>query len=120
METSESKPSFHDPLFLTAWGAGNPIADPYRKSAAEEARAKGFGTLTTMSPMFEAVDANGVWQDGKWQVVFVRKLALSEKERIQLKSGGTVNVAFAVWDGAEGDRNGQKMVSIWNELVLEK
>ncbi|MBI4368106.1 MAG: c-type cytochrome, partial [Candidatus Omnitrophica bacterium] len=119
-ETSESKTSFHDPLFLTAWGAGNPIADPDRKSAAEEARAKGFGTLTTMSPMLEAVDANGVWQDGKWQVVFVRKLVPSEKERIQLKPGGTVNVAFAIWDGGEGDRNGQKMVSIWNELVLEE
>ena len=119
-EASQSRTSFHDPLFLTAWGAGNPLADPERKLAAEEAQAKGFGTLTTTRPPLEQVDAQGVWTDGRWSVVFHRALRPSDKGRIQLKPGAGVSIAFAVWDGAEGDRNGQKMVSIWNELVLEQ
>jgi hypothetical protein len=28
-------------------------------------------------------------------------------------------VAFAVWDGAAGDRDGLKSVTIWHELALE-
>jgi hypothetical protein len=31
-----------------------------------------------------------------------------------------VSVAFALWDGAARDRNGQKLVSIWHDLTLEK
>jgi hypothetical protein len=29
-------------------------------------------------------------------------------------------VAFAVWDGAQGDRDGQKSVSVWLRLEIEK
>jgi hypothetical protein len=29
-----------------------------------------------------------------------------------------VPVAFAVWNGSAGDRDGKKSVSIWQELVI--
>jgi hypothetical protein len=28
-----------------------------------------------------------------------------------------VTIAFALWDGAARDRNGQKLVSIWHDLA---
>ncbi len=34
-----------DSTFVTAWGAGNIVADPTRKSPVEDLRAQGFGTL---------------------------------------------------------------------------
>ncbi|MBI1976911.1 MAG: c-type cytochrome [Candidatus Omnitrophica bacterium] len=89
------------------------------KEMAEEAMAKGLGTLTRQRPSAEKVQAKGVWHDGKWEVVFSRPLGSSEQGALQLNPGETISAAFAVWDGAKSDRNGQKMVSIWNELKLE-
>jgi hypothetical protein len=31
-----------------------------------------------------------------------------------------VNVAFAVWNGSQMDRNGQKSVTIWHRLKFEE
>jgi hypothetical protein len=33
--------------------------------------------------------------------------------------GERVSAAFALWDGAARDRNGQKLVSIWHDLRLD-
>ncbi|MBI1870316.1 MAG: c-type cytochrome [Chlamydiae bacterium] len=117
-ETKDSKTKFHDPHFITGWGAGNPLSNPAPEVAAEEARAQGAGTLTTMRPQLEKVDAKGVWSDGTWQVVFKRKLETQEKERLQFEPGVSFSFAFAIWDGSEKDRNGQKMISIWNDLEI--
>jgi hypothetical protein len=43
----------------------------------------------------------------------------SPDDGIGLVAGQTAAVAFAVWDGEHRDRNGQKQVSIWQDLVLE-
>lgn len=119
-EVSESNTADHDKLFLTGQEAGNIFSNLSRGIPAEEAQANGFSTLTTMHPQIDQVDANGLWKDGSWTVVIKRKLKTEDKERISFSPGGSVNIAFAVWDGKYRDRNGQKMVSIWNELVLEK
>lgn len=118
-ETRESKIMFHDSLYITAWGAGNPLSNPEHSEASEEGRAQGLGTLTHMRPNVEKVDAKGVWKEGQWQVVFSRSLSAQDKERLQFKPGTSLKIAFAIWDGNNQDRNGQKMVSIWNELNLE-
>ncbi len=118
-EIAHSKTEDHDRLYLTGQEAGNIFSDINRSASAEEAKAKGFGSLTTMHPMFDKVAANGVWRDGAWTVVFKRNLKPGEEERIHFVPG-SFNIAFAVWDGAHRDRNGQKMVSIWNELIVEK
>jgi len=34
--------------------------------------------------------------------------------------GQTVRVAFAVWNGHAGDRDGKKSVTIWQGLVIAK
>jgi hypothetical protein len=31
----------------------------------------------------------------------------------------SASIAFALWDGAVHDRNGQKQVSIWHDLKVE-
>ena len=117
-EVSQSKTKFHDPAFVTGWGAGNPLSNPENSSAAEEAISKGFSSLTTQMPKMEKIDAKGVWQDGRWQVVFIRSLNAQEKDALTFLSGKSLSIAFALWDGNGKDRNGQKMVSIWNTLIL--
>ncbi|MBI4352682.1 MAG: c-type cytochrome [Candidatus Omnitrophica bacterium] len=117
-EAAESKTRFHDPQFLSGWGSGNPLSDPGKKSAGEEALSKGFGTLTTQLPRSGPIEVNGIWKEGKWQVVFSRALKTGESS-LELERRKPLQAAFAVWDGAHRDRNGQKAVSVWNELVLE-
>ncbi|MBI3454765.1 MAG: c-type cytochrome [Candidatus Rokubacteria bacterium] len=108
-----------DPTFVTGWGAGNIVADPLRQSAAEDLAAQGFGTLKARPRIDQAVDARGVYGTGTYRVVFHRALAGRGERAVSLAPGQTVPVAFAVWNGSAGDRDGKKSVTIWQELRLE-
>lgn len=118
-EVSASDSRFHDPLYMSAWGASNPLAYSEKKSSLEEAQAQGLGTLTSKKHQTPPGEASGLWRDGTWQLVFLREMSAGESKDIRFAPGDGVNAAFAVWDGSATDRDGQKNVSIWNELVLE-
>jgi len=54
--------------------------------------------------------------------VLSRPLAVANQkgETVQLAAGGSTKVAFAVWEGASGERAGIKAFSKqWRELTLE-
>jgi DMSO reductase family type II enzyme heme b subunit len=106
------------PLFATAWGAGNIVADPTRRAAVEDLRAEGFGTLRARPLPDQAVMAQGSWQIGTYRVVLRRSLKGRGAEAVRLRPGRTLPVAFAVWNGAAGDRDGKKSVTIWQDLEL--
>jgi mono/diheme cytochrome c family protein len=108
-----------DPTYVTAWGAGNIVADPTRRSAAEDLMAQGFGTLRARPKSDQNVDATGVYATGSYRVVLRRSLQGLGPESVALKPGESVPVAFAVWNGSAGDRDGKKSVTIWQELVIE-
>jgi hypothetical protein len=38
---------------------------------------------------------------------------------VDFNKSESIPLAFAVWNGSENDRNGQKMVSTWYELELK-
>jgi DMSO reductase family type II enzyme heme b subunit len=38
---------------------------------------------------------------------------------VNFKKDKSSPIAFAIWNGSEKDRNGQKMVSTWYELELK-
>ncbi|MCH7505029.1 c-type cytochrome [PVC group bacterium] len=115
-ELSQSKTELHATEYLTGHKAGNPLSDPKRKTAVEIARAKGFGTLTPMNLKKENVLVKGSWKDGVWHVVFIRDL--KSGEGVEFSPQKKLSIAFAAWDGEEKDRNGQKVVSSWNRLLL--
>ncbi|HEX5270390.1 MAG TPA: ethylbenzene dehydrogenase-related protein [Gemmataceae bacterium] len=108
------------PGFLTAHDAGNQLADPARPLSASNLGAQGFGTLTMRPRASQVVAARAAWQDGRRAVVLRRPLDPGEGNGVALAPGDNVSVAFALWDGAARDRNGQKLVSIWHDLRLEK
>jgi mono/diheme cytochrome c family protein len=109
-----------DPSFVTAWGAGNIVADPTRRSAAEDLTAQGFGTLRAHPVRDQAVTAMGVYSTGSYRVQFVRPFTGGGDTAVQLEPGLRVPIAFAVWNGSAGDRDGKKSVTIWQELLLER
>jgi mono/diheme cytochrome c family protein len=108
-----------DPRFVTGWGAGNIVSDPTRASAAEDLVSQGFGTLRARPSTDRTVAARGVYGTGTYRVAFGRQLQGAGERGVSLAPGQTVSVAFAIWNGSAGDRDGKKSVTIWQELVLE-
>jgi mono/diheme cytochrome c family protein len=111
--------------FLTARKAGNLRSDPSRDFTASNLHAQGFGSATMRPRAAQLVRAHGSYTgkeggpDGRWTVVFRRPLEVPEGAGIRLAAGDRLSAAFALWDGAARDRNGQKLVSIWHDLQLE-
>jgi mono/diheme cytochrome c family protein len=110
----------HNPTYLTGWGAGNLLSNPSRSSSVEDLNALGFGTLTSQPSDDQNVRGKGIWQGGKWRVVFVRGMKSPSDRDAQFLPGQSLPVAFAIWDGAQGDRDGQKAVSLWQHLRVEE
>jgi hypothetical protein len=87
------------------------MSNPERASSVEVAGAKGQGSLTTALPKAQAVRGSGSWDRGIW--------TLEMRTGMAAEGCKGLSIAFAVWDGASNDRNGQKSVSIWHRLDLE-
>lgn len=80
----------------------------------QELRAAGAGTTTRVQNA--SVEANATYRDDRWHVVFERNLTAESDQRTDLTVGEDVNVAFAVWNGSNGERAGRKAVSDWQYL----
>jgi len=109
---------YTDQNYLPALQAGNQFAALTHSSPVEDLIAGGFGTLTSQPVAQQNVQGFGAWKDGRWQVIFSRDLASSETDDVSFLPGKTYSVAFAVWDGANEERNGQKSTSQWVSLQL--
>jgi mono/diheme cytochrome c family protein len=109
-----------DKTYLTGWAAGNLRSDPTRGVAASNLQAKGFGTLTLLPKVSQIVNGKGEWSNGHWTVVLRRSLDVKAEEGIKLAAGDKLSIAFALWDGTARDRDGQKLVSIWHDVELQK
>jgi hypothetical protein len=106
---------------LPARAAGNQIVPADARSGGSSFQAGGLGTLTFRLPRNQLVEAHGTWKDGRWTVVMKRWLAFtSPNDGVSLAPGDRASVAFAVWDGGHRDLNGQKLITIWQDLQLEK
>ncbi len=105
--------------FLTGTTAGNPRSAASHPSSVEDLNAIGFGTLTPQTPAGQNVHGASEHRDGTWRVVMSRQLSDGDPNDAVLQPGAPAAVvAFAVWDGSNGDRNGQKAVSSWLALTL--
>jgi len=105
--------------FSTARAAGNLHARADEPAPASNLVAQGPGSVTFRPRSSQLVTTKATWSAGRWVVEFQRPLALDRAGGISLKPGHDYSVAFALWDGAARDRNGQKQVSIWHDLRIE-
>jgi len=93
------RPDFERPKNVTAAGLGT--TEIYEKSV---------------------ISSKSEWVNGVWKVVIARALKVPQeaKDAVQLSPGQTTKVAFAIWEGSNGERGGAKSYSIsWQELSLE-
>ena len=103
---------------ITARAVKNSMSLPSRPGAAEALMAQGFGTVGPRSDARSSWSVRGVWSDGYWDVVFSRSMGTEVEGEPALLPGSSAFLAFAVWDGAFMDRNGQKSVSVWHRLQV--
>ncbi len=109
---------YTDPNYLPALASGNLFASAARTSPVEDLIAGGFGSLTSQPAEGQNVQGYGVWASGKWRVIFSRAFTSHEATDVTFAPGKVYSMAFAAWDGANGERNGQKSTSQWVSLQL--
>ena len=115
----------NDPLgpdgFKAGQAAGNPRSAATLVSSVEDLNAVGFGTLTTQAIDGQNVHGASEHRDGVWRVVMSRPLSDGDPNDVILRPDAPAMViAFAVWDGSRGDRDGQKSVSGWLALAMPR
>jgi hypothetical protein len=92
---------------------------PRRISSVEDLIGGGFSTLTTKEKQGR-VQGKAIWKDGVWHVVMRRPLVSEEQENeAKLIPGRVQTVSFAVWNGENKERNGQKAVAPWFQLSID-
>jgi hypothetical protein len=106
---------------VPAVAAGNPIAAARPASGASSLAAGGPGSVTFRLPTSQHVTARATWSDGQWSVVLARPLQLPAAESgVSLAAGDKVSAAFAVWNGSAQERDGMKLITIWQDLELAR
>ena len=93
--------------------------NPFNESSVEEINSKGIGTLTVQPLVEQQLEGEGYWENGRWNVVFLRRLKAESKWDVDFKNKDRILLAFAVWDGNKKDMNSNKMVSFWKTLSLQ-
>jgi mono/diheme cytochrome c family protein len=109
------------PDFQTAADVGNIVATTQNALPVESLVSAGFGTLSSRLLAQQTARGGARRTHTGWSIVFLHDMGAERgADAITLQPGGAVSIAFAAWDGAIGDRNGQKSVSIWHRLSIEK
>lgn len=95
-----------------------PVSKVAPESAVNDLLAIRIGTITHKKK--QAVHGRGIWENGMWHVVFKRSLRLVSTEDDVIFNPGEEKMlcAFAIWNGATGDRGGRKSISGWIELEV--
>lgn len=113
--------SFKNPTamqWFIAHQAGNPVAALSRTQPVEDLIAEGFGTLTTQPS--SGATGRGGWFNDRWTVVIVRSLTGSDQGERSLVPGDKDQIAFAAWQGSDGNVGGRKHWSNWNEFEISR
>jgi DMSO reductase family type II enzyme heme b subunit len=103
---------------LSSVATGNQITPLAHRASASRLETAGPGSTTFRPPTSQVASGRGAWSDGRWSVVLTRPLVVKAEEGISFAPAERLSIAFAVWDGRLRDRDGQKRITIWQELEL--
>lgn len=105
-----------DAAFMTATAAGNPVATTDHSRSIQNLQATGFGTLGPDGPENQTIEGLASRTPSGWAVVFIRRMQPTKPDDVIFDPNRPMHVGFAVWDGHNQDRNGQKSTTIWHRL----
>ena len=99
------------PVYLWNWKVAQP-------STVAEMKAKGIDQATVQSTQ-GPIQAEGVYTDGQYRLWVKRSLTTEDKNDLQFEPGVFIPIAFAAWDGANGDVKTKRAISTWYTFVLD-
>lgn len=105
--------------YLGAVGVDNLISHPHGSPPVLEQIAEGFGTLTVEAEE-QSADGRGVWEEGRWRVVFTHPLTSFSKNSAHFILGDETVAAFAVWEGGRREVGSRKAWSAWVPFRIAK
>lgn len=104
-----------DELHYPAAAASNPMVSA---TAVQNLVAGGFGTLSPHES--QVISGFGSYDDTGWSVTMARPFAAPGELQPEFRVGQMMDVAFALWNGANNDRNGQKSVSAFVRMEIRQ
>ena len=99
------------PVYLWNWKVAQP-------STVVEMKAKGIDQATVQSTQ-GPIQAEGAYTDGQYRLWVKRSLTTEDKNDLQFEPGVFIPIAFAAWDGANGDVKTKRAISTWYTFVLD-
>jgi len=82
--------------------------------------ARGYSTSQRRPASSSQLEASALYRDGEWHLVFQRPLQPTSGEFARFAPGQPAKIAFAIWEGSNAERSGQKAVSgAFLDLELE-
>ncbi len=73
--------------------------------------ARGYATSTRRPAAASGLRARGTHASARWQLVLQRPLAATGADQVELRPGDPIEFAFALWQGSNSERAGQKSVT---------
>lgn len=104
------------PVNLWRWQSGT----TEKPASAALANARGAREIEKRDAAKTGLRAEGVYKDGTWRVVMRRALRTDDAENdLQFVEGRFIPIAFAAWDGSNGERGSKHTLTTWYWLLLE-
>ncbi len=105
------------PVNLWYWAA--PSVDPAIPETAVIMDARGSDKAPVAREDSAELTARGEWTTGRWQVVFKRPLQTDVPADLQFAQGQYIPIAFANWDGLDGQEGARRSFTDWYWITLE-
>lgn len=107
--------------------AANPVSLwQWKSGTAEESQgfrlynAKGFEDVSERDAASVNLRGKGTFTDGTWRVIMRRPLGAGDPGTdIQFEEGRFIPIAFAAWDGSNGEKGSKHTMTTWYWLLLK-
>jgi DMSO reductase family type II enzyme heme b subunit len=104
------------PVSLWQWTSGT----ANKSQDVKLINARGYKEMEVRDAAAAGVVANGSYRDGTWRVVIRRPLTTEESDKdIQFVEGAFIPIAFAAWDGSNGEKGSKHTMTTWYWLLLK-
>jgi DMSO reductase family type II enzyme heme b subunit len=84
----------------------------------QDLMAEGFGSLTPRAT--QSAEGQGRHDGRRWHVVITRPLAAEGDSAASLEAGVATSIAFAVWNGSQGEVGARKGWASWIPLEVAR
>jgi DMSO reductase family type II enzyme heme b subunit len=109
------------PVYVWAWKATAALDDSSETVARlREGTAKGLTRFEEQAADAQNVSGRIAYADGRYQLLIHRSLATEDGSDLQFEAGAFIPIAFAAWDGSNGETGARCSVSTWYYLLLAK